>query len=64
MHQTTLENLSIKILVGLDGSIRINVLDIRESLARRVTSVESNVNLQQSVTWFNKLTCFMYNKGQ
>lgn len=55
MHQTTLENLSIKILVGLDGSIRINVLDIRESLARRVTSVESNVNLQQSVTWHNKL---------
>lgn len=49
MQQTTLENLPIKAFVGLDGSMRVNVLDVSESLAGCVTSIESNVNLQQSV---------------
>lgn len=55
MHQTTLKNLSIKIFISLDGSMRIDVLNVSESFAGRVAGIKSNVNLQQSVTWHNKL---------
>ena len=49
MQQTTLKNLPIKIFVGLDGSMGVDVLNVSEPLAGCVTSIESNVNLQQSV---------------
>lgn len=45
MHQTPLEDLSIKIFISLDGSIRVDVLDVSESFTGRVAGIESNVDL-------------------
>lgn len=64
MHQTTLKNLSIKIFISLDGSMRIDVLNVSESFADRVAGIESNVNLQQSVTWNNWLAGLYIMKRQ
>lgn len=55
MHQTTLKNISIKIFISLDGSKRIDILNVSEPFTGRVAGIKSNVNLQQSVTCYNNL---------
>lgn len=45
MQEATLEMLSIKGAVGINGSIRIMILDIGKAFASLSPSVKSNMNL-------------------
>lgn len=45
MQQTTLEDCSIEVLIGLDSSVGVEILNISESLASGVSCIESDVNL-------------------
>lgn len=49
MQQTTLKDFSIKTFIGLDGSKRVDILNVSESFADCVTSIKSNMNLPLSV---------------
>jgi len=45
MQQTTLEDSSVEVLIGLDSSIRVEILDISESFAGGLSCIESDMNL-------------------